>query len=225
MGSTVSGANQTAPRAPGGHCLPGGAGPRRPSARSRGCGGRSPRTGTGESAARLAAGLQPGLAWLPPLVPGNPLPLPAASGAAPVEAGRSAGGSTPRPGLRGRSRPPPREAAGTASERGGGPPPSNSQPMRPPRRPPGVGPSQRQGGRRGESAGHGPDPRSVTRGPTLPLRREDRREPVFTKRRESGRADKHSGRLRETQSLSRTLVAVWLTELGRGFRVSFGGPF
>lgn len=131
MGSTVSGANQTAPWAPGGHCLPKARGPGGPAPGVVAAGDGVHGPGPGESAARLAPGLQPGLAWFPPLVPGNPLPLPAA----PVGAARSAGSSTPGPGLRGRSRPPPREPGGTASERGGGPPPSSNQPIRPPRRP------------------------------------------------------------------------------------------
>lgn len=140
---------------------------------------------TGESAARLAAA-RCGLACPHP----SALPVLLRSlrrlERLPVEAGRSAGGSTPRPGLEG-----PVSASAPGSRRrslgeGGGPPPSNSQPMRPPRPLRASAPARLQAAA-AVSAGHGSRP-ALRRGPTLPLAEKTEGE-LYLLRRESGRAD------------------------------------
>lgn len=190
----------------GGSLPPGGAGPRRPSARSRGCGGRSPRTGTRRvcGPARPWPPARPGL--VPASGPGKPPPAPCGSGG-----GCSIGGqlharawtegpvSASAPGTR-------RHSLGEGRR-----PAAQQQPADSPAPAScGAGPGQRQGGRRGGSTGCRPDQRSVPR--AQPSRfaeenaRADRQKRVLTERARG--ADEHAGRLRDTRPLSRALAAV-----------------
>lgn len=200
MGSTVSGANQTAPWAPGGHCLPEARGPGGPAPGVVAAGDGVHGPGPGESAARLAPGLVPASG------PGKPPPAPCGSGG-----GCSIGGqlharawtegpvSASAPGTR-------RHSLGEGRR-----PAAQQQPADSPAPAScGAGPGQRQGGRRGGSTGCRPDQRSVPR--ARPSRfaeenaRADRQKRVLTERARG--ADEHAGRLRDTRPLSRALAAV-----------------